>query len=178
MYCINNVKISVLFHSNKPISIFNTIAEKRLTTVVQKRNIVIINDIYSITIFKKLSNKYHINVTGIRSLSLISSVVDWLINSYCKRTDFQLIRYQIDNITATFDIGFSISLHSLAHAYNSSRYNPERFPGLHYKTDWGTAIVFKSGKVNIVGCKSENEIISIWSMIKEKIGVALRKSIS
>ena len=65
MECIKNVKISAIFKSDKPVLSFFNIAETRKVSCEQKRNIIVIKDFYTLTIFQKPKNKYHINVTKI-----------------------------------------------------------------------------------------------------------------
>ena len=178
MKCINNVKISALFYSVLPFSNFIEIAQNRKIPYSQKRNILIIKDIFSLSVFKKIENKFHINITGIPSLKDVTSTIDWLVNTYCKDIFFRMISFQIDNITATFDIGFNVSLEEIASNVKKSKYNPERFPGLCYKTLHGTAVIFDTGKINIVGCKSEYEIFALWKDIQEIIYVVRNKKIS
>ena len=170
---VKNVKISATFASKKPIKRFIDIATTRNVYCAQKRNILVIKDIYSITIFQKLNNKYHLNITGIKSLNIISEVINWIIRIYCDKIDFRLIAYNIDNITSAFDIKQKISLHTLANNVKHSSYNPERFHALYFKNDKGTVVVFQSGKINIVGAKSLENILSLWKYIQKEINVAV-----
>ena len=170
---VKNVKISVIFASKQPIKWFFDIANARNVYCAQKRNIFSINDIYSITIFQKLQNKYHLNVTRIKSLNDISEVIKWLIKTYCDKNNFQIISYRLDNSTAAFDIKQHISLHTLANSIKHSSYNPERFYAVYLKNNKGTIIVFQSGKINILGCKSLENILSLWRFIQKEINVAV-----
>ena len=170
---VKNVKISVICASKQPMKWFFDIANARNVYCAQKRNILSINDVYSITIFQKLQNKYHLNVTKIKTLNGISEVIKWLIKTYCDKSDFQLISHKIDNITSTFDIKQYISLHTLANIIKHSLYNPERFHAVYLKNNEGTIIVFQSGKINILGCKSLENILSLWRFIQKEINVAV-----
>ena len=173
MECIKNVKISAIFKSDKPVLSFFDIAETRKVSCKQKRNIIVIKDFYTITIFQKPKNKYHINVTKIKSLTCINKVIDWLIHTYCNTHCFQLVTYKIDNITASFDFKQYICLQYLANTIKNSRYNPERFHALYIKTSNGTAIIFQSGKINILGCSSLESVSSLWTSVQKKINAAL-----
>ena len=173
MECIKNVKISSIFKSVKPVLCFFNIAKTRKVSCEQKRNIIVIKDFYTITIFQKPKNEYHINVTRIKSLSCINKVIDWLINTYCNTHCFQLVKYQIDNITASFDLKQHICLQYLANSIKNSTYNPERFHALYIKTSNGTAIIFQSGKVNILGCSSIESVSSLWTLVQKQINAAL-----
>lgn len=166
---INNVKISVLFKSVAPMSHFENLAKIRKVSISHNRNFIVIKDVCSLTVFKKLFDIYHINVTGINSPSIISYAISWLRDHYCISNIFRLIKYTIDNITATFNIGFSLPLLHLAKNLQLSKYNSERFPGLHLKVGKWTAVLFKSGKINILGCKTAEEVSETWNVIKTQI---------
>ena len=100
MEFVKNVKISATFSSNQQMNHFFEKALARNVYCVQKRNILIIKDIYTITVFQKLQNKYHLNITGIKSTDTVSEVIIWIIRTYCDENGFKLISYKIDNITS------------------------------------------------------------------------------
>ena len=50
-----------------------------------------------------------------------------------------------------------------------SKYNPERFHAVYFKTDKGTAVIFRSGKIDIVGAKSELGVMSLWHTLQSTI---------
>ena len=177
MSFISNVKISVLFQSNAVVADFFDAASKRNITCVCKRNFLAIKDKYSVTVFRKYPNKFHLNVTGIQSLSDISNTIRWLVRNYCDKKKFKYLFHKIDNITATFNTGFKLSLHVIASRLKLSSYNPEIFPGLHFKTGFGTCVIFSSGKTNILGCKCKEEVLSTWQKAKELINVTTMKKI-
>ena len=69
--------------------------------------------------------------------------------------------YKIHNIVAACDVGFKICLYSLHAAdLENCEFNPELFSGLKYKMHDPdlTLKVFTSGKVNMVGLNSTNDI--------------------
>ena len=138
-------------------------------------NILFIKDIFSITVFKKVENRYHFNISGIKTITDLDSVIEWLTKTYCNKTDFRLTSYRIDNITAAFDVKRLINLNLLATNIRHSSYNPERFHALYIKNTKGTIVVFQSGKLNIVGSKSVENVLLLWKFIKEKISVAIMK---
>ena len=169
MNYIKNVKISLILESKSPSSTFIETAKRRMVTFKQKRNIFIIKDIFSITIFKKSDKEYHLNVTGIKSPIFVPNAIQWIFATYCNKKLFKLLYYKIDNITACFDLGYTVSLHNLALQIRSSKYNPERFHALYFKNEKGTAVVFSSGKINIVGSKSESDVMSLWKLLQNTI---------
>ena len=164
-----NVKISLIINSCAPFSVFIGTAKKRMVIFKQQRNIFIIKDLYSITLFKKPTKQYHLNVTGIKSLKLVPGVIKWIFDIYCSEHTFELFCCKTDNITACFNLGYTISLSNLALQLTSSKYNPERFHAVYFKNDKGTAVIFSSGKVNIVGAKSELDVMSLWNILKSTI---------
>ena len=175
MEFIKNIKISVEFLSNQPLTHFFDIAAKRNVYCALKRNILIIKDNFSITVFKKVENNYHFNISGIKTIGGLDTAIDWLTKTYCNKTDFCLISYRIDNITAAFDVKRFLNLNLLATNIRHSSYNPERFHALYIKNTKGTIVVFQTGKINIVGSKSIENVLLLWKFIKEKIDVAIMK---
>ena len=56
------------------------------------------------TVFQKLQNSYHLNVTGIKALDSLDKTITWLTNTYCNKIDLQVTSRRIDNITSAFDL--------------------------------------------------------------------------
>ena len=126
-------------------------------------------DLSSMTIFKKPNETYHLNVNGIKSLKLVPDVIKWIDDIYCSEHTFELFCCKINSITACFKLGYTISLSNLALQLTSSKYNPERFHAVYLKNDKGTAVIFSSGKINIVGAKSELDVMSLWRILQSTI---------
>ncbi|EAY17204.1 hypothetical protein TVAG_291560 [Trichomonas vaginalis G3] len=63
---------------------------------------------------------------------------------------------KVVNIVACVDYGCKLDLLKITSSTRNSEYNPIRFPAatLRNKEPKATALAFKNGKVNIVGCKS------------------------
>ena len=63
---------------------------------------------------------------------------------------------EIVNIVACVDYGVPLDLIKIASSTRNSEYNPKRFPAatLRNTDPKATALAFKNGKVNIVGCKT------------------------
>ena len=178
MKFIKNIKISVEFLSHQPLTHFFDVAAKRDVCCTLKRNILIIKDNFSINVFKKLNGNYHFNITGIRVIDGVDAVIVWLRNTYCNKTDFCLISHRIDNITAAFDVGCFLNLDVLAANIHNSSYNPERFHALYIKNVEhikGTIVLFQTGKINIIGTNSVENVLLLWKFIKEKIDAVMMK---
>ena len=66
---------------------------------------------------------------------------------------------KVRNIVATLDLGKKVNLNILATQLHGSTLEPEHFPGLIVKTIFRTTcLIFKTGKIVIVGAKTKEEI--------------------
>ena len=163
---ISNVKISVIFRSSIPLNEFKNIIQ-RCSVSINKNSITIRGD-YTIIIFYKKPSKYHVNVTKIKSLSEISIAVKYIRDKFFDSTNFELISQRIDNITSTFNLCKILNLYEIATKTEYAKFNPERFPGVYIKIPLiaGVGIVFSTGRVNVLGCSSESDILELWTKIK------------
>ena len=69
----------------------------------------------------------------------------------------QLTDFKIQNVVASCDLQFSISLEGLANEhYKFCRYDPELFPGLIYRLTQPKLVmlIFNSGKIVFTGAKT------------------------
>jgi len=70
------------------------------------------------------------------------------------------VRIKIQNIvlSVTYE-GTEFNLYKLARSLDGTRYNPESFPGVVYKSEDPRAsfLIFASGKMNCVGARSMND---------------------
>ena len=82
---------------------------------------------------------------------------------------FELLCCKIDNITASFNLGYTVSLSNLTLQLTPLKYNPEWFHAVYFKTGRSTALIFSSGKINIVGAKSEVGVMSLWQTLQPTI---------
>ena len=150
-----------------------TNANGTLNARIQKRKAIINKNGGPV---KKMSEKYHVNITGIPSLKDVEEAISWLINVYCSVESFILIKKEIDNLTATYNTGYKIRLDDAVKLFSGARYNIERFPGACVKYNCATIIIFASGKVNILGKNSMLEIGEICRMLQTKLcHVAIRQ---
>ena len=157
VFTIGNVKVSVKTCS-LPLHI---VSEKLKTFQIpfkEHNNFLVAKSNYTFIIFKaKLNcNTNHINITKIPCLSKIVDAVDEiekLLN--CKTSQLT-----IDNISATSKYPLQLDLVQIVNQnkFPQIKYNNQAFPGLFLKFQSGTAILFHSGKINIVGCKREKDL--------------------
>jgi len=89
--------------------------------------------------------------------------------------DVKLCNFKIINIVSTCDVKFQIKLrqlnlkvnHENKNHKNLCRYEPEIFPGLIFPmmSPQVTFLIFKSGKMNILGAKTRDEIFKAFDKI-------------
>lgn len=136
----------------------------------ERGNIFIIKDFFSICILEKrkrlLSQKkfIHVNVTGNRNFSVLKTNLNFLFKNLFHWT-WEVISISVDNICATYKYPYNINLKLLNNVLQVSTLNFERFPAVFYKKYKGTYVIFESGKVNILGCKSIKDIYISWNHI-------------
>ena len=151
------------------------------------------------TIFKKssinsASHFQHVNVTNIRSKKEIPAVIDNLrnlgINAVSDTTS-------IDNVTGLMTVN-KINIGDVIKNFTDKRadvsktldakfggshelsihYNNERFPGLFIKfyrdsSKIGTSIIFHTGKIVVVGCKSRKKLECLSQAVNVLISIKL-----
>lgn len=169
---ISNIKCSLVF--NTPIKWKNEIKEKCLNNKVdffECGNILSVKYKFKLCIIQKKINSntsdrvfLHVNITGIKNFKSLKIDLGNVQKTLIPKT-WELKEFKIDNICSSFSFPYKIFLKKLSSDYTDSRYNIERFPAVFLKTQFGTAAVFESGKINIIGCKSVLEIITVWSHI-------------
>lgn len=111
---------------------------------------------FTLLFFMK-TRKFIIN--GVKAMKYVEKIKFDLSQMLCCNID-QISNYRITNITATLDLRENIMLDQLFNKFKlRSIYEPELFPNLKMKLTCGvSAIVAKSGKVILTGCKNENHI--------------------
>ncbi len=90
--------------------------------------------------------------------------------------------YKIVNLVASTDLGLDIDLHRVAEEIDNSEYEPEQFPGAILKLTQpkATILVFKNGKIVVVGCKTKKDIeaaIQLAYKQLKKVATKVRKRI-
>ena len=78
-----------------------------------------------------------------------------------------LLNFKVDNIIATDDFHQHLNLKEIAQRkiFEKVKYNSEQFPGLFIKFNTGTVILFHSGKIVIVGCKTQQEVWKLSDLV-------------
>ena len=77
----------------------------------------------------------------------------------------------IKNIVAQVQYPKEINLNEfhITHLDEDVEYEPEVFPGLHYKTPYATALIFRNGKMVLAGAKSLDEVEKARTYIFAKL---------
>lgn len=160
-YNIRNVKVSV---KTSPIALNNVLnlkleEEKNVKSwnIKNFKNFVVLKHKYTYTIFKTNQNSQnHINITKIPSIKKVKKAVKHLQ----KYLDFEVISLKVDNIIATLKTGKKIDLVSVCERklFENMKFNSETFPGLFVKFDKGTAILFHSGNIVLLGLKNKKDL--------------------
>ena len=146
---IHNVKISIKLNQGR----FNFLNSYK------QRNFAVIRDKYTYVIFKpNKEGVSHINITKVPSLEQVDSSVRQL---KAMIIEGELGRPSIDNLTATLNLQTTLKL---SHLYTSMRrdfnlrFNALTFPALFWRQACGTLYIFASGKVNLVGFKTRDQL--------------------
>lgn len=123
---------------------------------------------YSFVIFRpSTDNTSHVNVTRVPKFghAIVKS-----LTTLSKLLNCSILNHSVDNIIATEDLKKKLNLKLLAEI-NAERviYNSERFPGLFMRFEHGTCILYHSGKVVIVGCKTVSRVKKIKAWLTANI---------
>jgi TATA-box binding protein (TBP) (component of TFIID and TFIIIB) len=169
---LTNIKVSINIISQSLDSVENCM--KELTRIYKRyNNFIVIREEFVYTIFrpgKKSSN--HINITKIKNFDEIEKAVKKLDVFKFKVNENSL---KIDNITGSIDLKKEINIQKVINIvtkeekFNNIKvsYNNEKFPGLFLKVKAvGTIIVFYSGKVVFVGCKTLSNLECLASLTR------------
>jgi len=167
MYAIANVKVSL---KTSPLFL-DTVYKSLIKQVIvckQYNNFLVVKSKFTYIIFKTNKNcENHINITKIPSVNNILEAVE-LIQAL---TECQVTSQKIDNIIATTKHKAKLCLKDIIEQkkFKTIKYNNEKFPGLFIKFKEGTAILFHSGKIVIVGCKSIETLECLLAIILANI---------
>lgn len=142
-------------------------------------NFVSLKERYTYIIFPQSG---FINVTGIKTLEEVPQVVQHFFQDFELDSDcVKLITFDIDSMTATADAGIRIDLVKLQKYVSAHRdsgftitYNRNRFSGASCRSKLGTAVVFASGRYNLLGCKARWQI----RRVSKQLSVIIRNALT
>ena len=168
MFLIRNIKVSVKVQALILNNALSVLENNNIKTKEYGNFITFKTNNYTFVLFRtgKLKET-HVNITQIPDFTSINKA----INCLEQLIKCNVISYVVDNIIATSDLKRSLSLQTvITHKkFKRMKYNNEVFPGLFVKFIKGTIILFHTGKIVIVGCKSISDIQWILNAIHAKI---------
>ena len=116
-----------------------------------------------------------VNISGIKHFDLVHSAKDQFCQDFKISCSSHAI---IDNSTAHGHFTFAIDLRSLwsnlyeEHSMHNSnkftriKFNPQRFPSLQCKTEFGLINVFSTGSIVILGAKTEHSLHQLKELVE------------
>ena len=126
-----------------------------------QKNIIIRANEYTITRYRSSQSTYHI--TGINNFEKLAELMLFLSERMCISPNIIAEKYVVNNSSWHVDLKESINLKKLSEKLvirNSKdftwKFNALKFPGLCIKWREGCAILFNSGKINILGIRSKH----------------------
>lgn len=177
---ISNIKISLIYETSEKWKkdIIQKCEEMNIKYKQNGNMIIIKSDFVLCIIEKKLKpglrtqsgRQIHVNLSGVKNFNDLKLKLDFLKNIFLKKK-YELKYQKVDNISANFSLANKINLRDLYEKTQNCKYNTERFPGLFLKLENSTAVIFNSGKVNILGCKTESQVLQAWNKVKEIVNV-------
>lgn len=167
---VTNIKVSVNLEKQSLDSVEKKIKDSRLA-YKKYNNFIVLRDNFVYTIFRSGKNNFnHVNITKIKHFFEVEEAIDILQN-----LDLNINRksLKIDNITGSIDLKKEVRIEDVIELISSNAnfsnikisYNNEKFPGLFLKLkSVGTIIIFYSGKVVFVGCKTAENLECLASL--------------
>lgn len=173
---IRNIKVSIQV-KQQFLNIVEENCLNRGISIKKHNNFIVLYNKFVYTIFRESKDQTnHINITKIPSFDIIQESLDFLSTEL----SFDIIpnSLKIDNITGSLNLNKKLVLCELiektkkytTHEKIILSYNNEKFPGLFMKVSLstkkiGTIIVFTSGKIVFVGCKTVSDLECLTSLI-------------
>ena len=168
---ICNIKVSFTIKKDKKwYEKIKDVCVKNKKNLKKSGNITTFKYIFSFCFFEKKTEYIHVNATGIKKEEDIPNFKIFFYNNILKE---EIHNFKIDNITASFSINKDLNLNTIFNSFENVKYNPERFPGLFLKHNSSTAVIFRNGKINILGCKNSKDVYLTWIKILQQISTAL-----
>jgi len=168
MFLVRNIKVSVKVKALILNNALNSLSEQNVNINNFGNFVSFKFNNFTYVLFKRGKRKdSHVNITQIPNFWFINKAIDSLI----RLLNCEVRYYTVDNIIATTDLKRSVSFRHLIdrRKFKRIKYNSEVFPGLFIKFKKGTVIVFHTGKLVIVGCKSVDNIKWINTRVRALI---------
>ena len=171
---IHNIKLSLKIVSK---NFYLNRDRLRYINETNKNFCVLKDSDFTFVIFRTEKKVLHCNVTKLSNYSDILKAQKRFLEIF---RGAKIINRQVDNICATRNVMKNIDFTKLFKKLNKTkenkftlRYNNQKFPGMfikfikNYLT--GTIIIFKSGKIILVGLKSPIDFIAINEWILQNV---------
>jgi len=172
MFEIKNVKISLKLEELS----LNTVLVNLKTSKIdfsEKSNYIVIRLKYIYIIFKPRNQQInHINVTKIPQIQKINHAITFFKKTIFPNLNINIKNIIVDNITSIYKVHHFLNLSEIIEKYRNIyniKYNNEKFPGMFIKFDSGTLIIFYTGTVIAIGCKSENDLTFLFNKFNKII---------
>lgn len=168
MFSISNLKISLKISDICLKSLLSHFECLKIPFNIKSNYIIVRYDFVYIFYKSKDCKVRFINVTKIKCETYLDQVVKKLCDEILAGFELEILSKNTDNITAGIKLDKKIDLNKIClssenpHVINV-KYNKEKFPGVFLKFREGTLIIFYSGNVNVVGCKSVDHLETLHS---------------
>jgi len=167
MFNIKNIKVSLKINSISLNSVLNDLERNQVLYSI-KSNYIIFRKEFVYVLFKpKHLIVNHVNITKIPDVDSIVKSIDFL-KSILSSQILEIKSSKVDNITAVYDMNKEIEQFKILDSFKDLyhiKFNKEKFPGLFLKVEFGTFIIFHTGKVNLVGCKDPSNLKLLFSQL-------------
>lgn len=173
-YKVTNIKLSIK-SNNYCLDTVQKKCKDLSINIKLFNNFIVIKNCFTYIIFKKSSKKHgfenHINVTKIDSFDKIPSTIAILKKL---QPDIVLKPVRIDNITVSYNFKRFINIPIISEIASPKffvTFNKETFPGLFLKSkeNYGTAILFYTGKCVLLGSKNLDDVDNILLILKQLV---------
>ena len=172
-YAIHNIKISFkvnqfpLNRVKERIETLNQVDKEKIQ-LIQYPNFVVVKGQYVYTIFRAGKEKRnHVNATKIRSDDQVHACVQYLENLL----QLQACQLRIDNYIGGTDMRMHLRFEEILPILQEKRvvysYNLEKFPALYVYKMGITSVLFPSGKVQLLGSRTEEGICRMVSYLND-----------
>lgn len=114
------------------------------------------------------------NFDDLKNLKKYESLADENLNDNEEGSELpSTMKPVVSNLVACVQFGCEFDLYKIAQTVRNAEYRPRRFPAaiLHITEPKATALIFKPGKMNIVGTKTEEDAL----LAAKKFGKIMKK---
>lgn len=114
------------------------------------------------------SGKYIIRATSSKDLEKTNNK----LNNYLQKRNLGKIEensFSVSNYVFTDDVDQEINLDKISLENENTEHTPEQFPGMIFRTEDATGLVFRTGKIVISGAKSKESARKTLKKIKDTI---------